>query len=369
MLKNAATAAGTSAYAKRFPALPGNFRPMLGLAVGSLGIGTYLGEPDAATDAAYGEALKAALRGGINLIDTAVNYRFQRSERVIGKVLAELIASGDVMREEVVVATKGGYITFDGGVPSDPRAWFEENYVRTGIVGPGDMVEGSHCMTPRYLDAMLEQSRANLGLETIDIYYVHNPEAQLGAVSRDEFRARIRRAFEFMEAAASDGKIRFYGTATWNGYRVAATDRSYHSLLEIVKIAEEVGGKEHRFRVIQLPYNLAMAEAFTFRNQDLPDGTKGSTLAAADATGVAVCASASLLQGRLTQGLPAILAEAFEEFESDAQRSLQFVRSTPGINVALAGMCHAEHVRHNLETVKRPPASFESLMKLFQRAK
>src|SRR2546427_393044 len=150
MLKNSATAAGTSAYAKRFPALSGNFRPMLGLAV-----------------------------------------------------------------------------------------------VRTGIVGPGDMVEGSHCMTPRYLDAMLEQSRANLGLETIDIYYVHNPESQLGAVRRDEFGTRIRRAFEFLEAAASDGKIRFYGTATWNGFRVAPTDRSYHSLIDIVKIAEEVGGKEH----------------------------------------------------------------------------------------------------------------------------
>jgi predicted aldo/keto reductase-like oxidoreductase len=112
-----------------------------------------------------------------------------------------------------------------------------------------------------------------------------------------------------------------------------------------------------------------MAEAFTFANQELPDGTKGSTLAVADATGIAACASASLLQGRLTQGLPAILAEAFEGFETDAQRSLQFVRSTPGINVALAGMSDTEHVRHNLETAKRPPASFESLMKLFQRGK
>ena len=94
-----------------------------------------------------------------------------------------------------------------------------------------------------------------------------------------------------------------------------------------------------------------------------------STLAVAEATDIAVCASASLLQGRLTQGLPALLAEAFEGFESDAQRSLQFVRSTPGVNVALAGMSDAEHVRHNLETAKRPPASFESLMQLFQRSK
>ena len=91
-------------------------------------------------------------------------------------------------------------------------------------------------------------------------------------------------------------------------------------------------------------------------------GSVGSTLAAADASGVAVCASASLLQGRLTRGMPAILSEAFGGFDSDAQRALQFVRSTPGINVALAGMSSAAHVTHNLVTARQPPASFEALM-------
>ncbi|HXZ89282.1 MAG TPA: aldo/keto reductase [Candidatus Binataceae bacterium] len=368
MLQNCATAEGTAAYAARFGNLPGNFRPMLGLAVGSIGIGTYLGESDAATDDAYADALRAALLGGINLVDTAVNYRLQRSERVVGKVLAELIGAGTLKREEVVVATKGGYITFDDEMPADPRAWFEENYVRTGIVGPGDMIQGSHCMTPRYLEAMLETSRANLGLDTIDIYYLHNPETQVSAVGREEFQQRIRYAFEFLELKVDEGKISYYGTATWNGYRVAPKDPSYLSLTDLVAVASEVGGPDHHFRVIQLPYNLGMPEALTLANQTLPDASKVSALAAADAIGIAACASASLLQGRLTRGLPPVLAETFPEMQSDAQRSLQFVRSTPGVNVALAGMSSADHVRHNLGAANHPPASFDTLMKLFKRA-
>jgi aryl-alcohol dehydrogenase-like predicted oxidoreductase len=195
MLKGRATAEATASYAKKFPALPGNFRPMLGVSASSIGIGTYLGDPDDETDRAYEAAIKAALRGGINLIDTAVNYRFQRSERNIGAVIGELVAAGELKREDVIVATKGGYVTFDGTVPPDPRGWFAEHFIKTGIVAPGDLVDGSHCMTPRYISAMLEQSHANLGLETIDIYYVHNPETQLEALDRKEFQKRITTIF------------------------------------------------------------------------------------------------------------------------------------------------------------------------------
>jgi len=368
MLNNRATAEATAAYGKRFAQLPENYRPMLGLSVSSIGIGTYLGDNDAATDARYEDAVRAALLGGINLIDTAVNYRNQMSERLIGRVVAQMVAAGQIKREEIVIATKGGYIAFDCEMPADPRAWFEENFIRTGIIGSGDLVQGSHCMTPRYLDAMIERSRANLGLETIDIYYLHNPESQLGAIGRDEFHRRIRAAFEFLEGAVAQGRIASYGAATWNGYRAKPADASYLAIAGMVKLAAEVGGADHHFRVIQLPYNLAMPEALTLANQELNDGKKASALAAADANGMAVCASASLLQGQLTRGLPAIVAEALAGMESDAQRSLQFVRSTPGIKVALVGMSAPAHVAHNLATARRPPAPFDQLMKLFQPA-
>src|SRR5581483_1511377 len=200
MLRNRATAEGTAAYARRHPGLPGNFRPMLGgLNVSSIGIGTYLGDPDDETDAAYVEAIEAALLGGINLIDTAVNYRFQRGERAVGKVLAELIGSGALRREEVVVATKGGYLTFDGAMPPNPRAWFEEHFVRSGLVGPQDLVEGAHCITPRYLGAMLEMSRSNLGLHHRHLLPAQsrNParHGRARRVSRpDTSRVRVSRA-------------------------------------------------------------------------------------------------------------------------------------------------------------------------------
>jgi aryl-alcohol dehydrogenase-like predicted oxidoreductase/catechol 2,3-dioxygenase-like lactoylglutathione lyase family enzyme len=368
MLKHEATAEATASYAGRFTELPRNFRETLGLAVSSIGLGTYLGESDDATDAAYEDAIRTALSGGINLLDTAVNYRFQRSERSIGKVIAEMAGAGKIRREEIVVATKGGYITFDRAMPPNPRQWFEDTYVKPGIVTADDLAEGSHCMTPRWLEAMIDLSRANLGLDTLDIYYLHNPESQLAAVSREDFNARLRAAFELFERKVGERRIRWYGVATWNGLRADPNDQSYLSLIEMVKIANDVGGKDHHFRVVQLPYNLAMPEAFTANNQRLPDGTAGSTLAAADATGVAVCASASLLQGRLTRGMPAILSEAFEGLDSDAQRALQFVRSTPGVNVALAGMSSAAHVTHNLATARRPRASFDDLMKLFKNA-
>jgi aryl-alcohol dehydrogenase-like predicted oxidoreductase len=368
MLKGRATKEATAAYAERFAALPGHFRPALGLSISSIGIGTYLGEPDEQTDRAYEEALAAALRGGINLIDTAVNYRFQRSERNIGRAIAAMTAAGGLRREEIVVATKGGYITFDGGVPENPRAWFEEHFIRTGIVRPADLVDGSHCMTPRYLGAMLEASRANLGLETIDIYYLHNPETQLEAVDHKEFLARIRSAFEFLEQAVADGKIGVYGAATWNGFRAAPDEPGWLSLDELLRAARQAGGDSHHFRAIQLPYNLAMPEAVAHATQIAPDGKKVTALAAAKSHGIAVCASASLLQGQLSRGLPPMVADAFKGFANDAQRAIQFVRSTPGVNVALVGMKSAAHVDEALAAAAHPPAPLEAIMNLFERA-
>jgi aryl-alcohol dehydrogenase-like predicted oxidoreductase len=368
MLKGRATADATAAYATRFANLKGNFRPMLGCSVTSIGIGTYLGEADEETDRAYEEAIEAALAGGINLVDTAVNYRFQRSERNIGKVLAKLTAAGTIKRDEIIVATKGGYITFDGEVPPDPRGWFEEHFVRTGIVAPGDLVDGSHCMTPKYIGAMLEMSRRNLGLETIDIYYVHNPEGQLEAVSRKEFLARIRAIFEFLESAVSDGRIGVYGAATWNGFRAEPTERGWLSLDELLQIAHQVGGDAHHFRAIQLPYNLAMPEAVTKANQVVEGQKRITTLAMAEQLGLGVSASATLLQGQLSRGLPQMLRDAFPTLKSDAQRAIQFVRSTPGVNVALVGMKSAAHVREALAAAAYPPATLEELMRLFKRS-
>ena len=368
MITGKANPSGTASYAAKFQDLSGNFRPMFELPASSLGIGTYLGEMDEETDQMYREAVKAAIAGGVNVIDSAVNYRFQRSERSIGAAIREVQEAGGARRDQVIVSSKGGYITFDGEMPANPKEYFDREFVQTGLIGPGELVDNSHCMTPRYLEAMIEKSRANLGLETIDVYFLHNPEAQVAAVGRREFMRRVRLVFELLEKKVGEGAIGVYGTATWNGFRVRPDSADYLSLQELVDLAAMVGGANHHFKVIQLPYSLAMPEAFTTPNQNVSgENEMLSPLEAARALGIAVWASASLLQGRLTARLPDVVSNAMEGLGTDAQRSIQFVRSTPGVNVALVGMKSVAHVRENLETLKHPPAAFDSLMKLFSK--
>jgi len=130
-----ATPDGTKKYAARFDgrAAEGHFREQQGLWLSSLGIGTYLGEPDAATDKAYTAAIVAAVEGGVNVIDSAINYRFQRSERSVGAALAELARLG-YSREELLVCSKGGFLTPDGDMPADAGEYFNREYVETGLL-------------------------------------------------------------------------------------------------------------------------------------------------------------------------------------------------------------------------------------------
>ena len=365
-----ATAEATRRYTERFEGrlAEGNFRALgRGPLLSTLGLGTYLGPEDGATDVLYQDAALRALELGVNVIDTAVNYRHQRSERAIRTALATSIGRGMVGRDEVVVATKGGFIPFDGAVPRDPRGYFSSTYLETGIIQPGDVVRGAHCMTPRYLRDQIDRSRANLGLETLDIYYLHNPETQLAEVDRVEFERRLRAAFEALEAAVADNSIARYGAATWTGFRADPTGADYLSLAELVAVAREVGGRDHHFEVVQLPYNLGMPEAFTRANQRVKDRTV-PMLEAARQLGVTVMASASVHQGQLTRNLPPLITELIPGLTSDAQRALQFVRSTPGIGTALVGMKSAGHVEENAKVGAAPPMPWEQFQRLFSAA-
>ena len=51
------------------------------------------------------------------------------------------------------------------------------------------------------------------------MFYLHNPETQLGFRKAADFEEHIRRAFAELERLADDGKIRRYGAATWDGFR------------------------------------------------------------------------------------------------------------------------------------------------------
>lgn len=367
-LQGFATGEGTARYRERFGATlaAGHFRFEQELWLSSVGLGTYLGSPDEATDRSYAESVARALALGTNVIDTASNYRFQRSERAVGAALAGL-AGGGIAREELVVCTKGGYLPFDGRPPRGQegvRAYVEETFVRTGVATFDDIVGGSHCMTPDYLAHQLAQSLNNMNLETVDVYYVHNPETQLSFVAREEFDRRLLAAFVRLEAERAAGRLRFYGAATWNGFRERPEARGHLSLERMFELAREAGGDSHGFRFAQLPFNLAMPEALVSENQPYK-GASVSVLEAARALGVTIVASASLLQGKVARDLPERIRAPLGSLATDALTALQFVRSTPGVTTALVGMSRVEHVEENLRLAKLPPATAEDYSRLF----
>jgi aryl-alcohol dehydrogenase-like predicted oxidoreductase len=347
-----ASSNGTKQFASRFSErFREDFfrRTTFGLAVSSIGIGTYLGDGSDAEDAAYAAAIEHAVRCGVNLIDTAINYRCQRSERAVGVAIQRLIAAGETRREQFVICTKGGYIPLDRTAPAS-RAEYQEyvkrQFIDTEILQPGDIVAAGHSLAPRFLRYCIARSRQNLGVRTIDLYFIHNPEQQLSAVGADELMRRLRAAFEVLEEAVGRGDVGTYGIATWDGLRAATSAKNYLSLAAVVAQARAVAGDSHHLKAVQVPTNLAMPESITYSNQ--PTGEHMVSVAQAAASlGLTVIGSASLLQGRLTS-LSEEIREQFPGQSTDAQRAIAFAANAPGLTTALVGMRSAAHVEENL---------------------
>ena len=120
-------------------------------------------------------ALHAALDAGVTFIDTADVYGDGRSERIIAAVLRERDEAGIGTRP--MVATKAGRRL-------DPHV--ADGYVR------------------RNLEAFVDRSLSNLGVETLDLLQLHCPPPEV--YDRPE-------AFAALDELAAEGKIRHYGVS------------------------------------------------------------------------------------------------------------------------------------------------------------
>ncbi|WP_445240985.1 aldo/keto reductase [Microcoleus vaginatus] len=240
-----ATAEGTRRYRERHNknCAADHFRETGSLVASSIGIGTYLGEPDEYTDTLVASAVVESVRRGTNLIDSAINYRYQYGERSVGKAIRRLLESGEASRDELIICTKGGVVPHP--TPNHVE-WFYQQYVEpnNSTVSMADLAAERYCIHPEYIQDQLNRSLANLGIETIDVYYLHNPEKLLSKVEPDTFYHRLREVFEVFEKAVLAGKIANYGLATWNAFRVPPTERNHIDLARAKSIAREVAGKQ-----------------------------------------------------------------------------------------------------------------------------
>ena len=371
-MSSCATKEGTFGYLKQFPKYSRDFYRFDGdVFVSSLGLGTFRKEPYREENyiVSYKDSVKTAVLNGINLIDTAINYRYQVSEQEIGEALQELFSEGNAKREQLVVTSKAGFIPLEFPFP-DPYEWIRKNIIEAGLATRDEIVIDQHCMTPAYLRWSVEKSLENLQLETIDVMYLHNPETQLGYVGYDELKARIKGAFKLFEQLVEEGKIRHYGIASWNGFLYEDEHTEYLSLSDLVNIAREVGGDGHHFKYLEVPYNLAKPHAFNYSNQKGPDGRYYTLMQAAQGYGLKMMAASSLLQMNLFKGkfdtkVGSLLGT--ENFENDILSALQFARS--GVMVsALFGAADPQHVEDNLMLAYVPGAAPENVVQLFGHA-
>jgi aryl-alcohol dehydrogenase-like predicted oxidoreductase len=267
----------------------------------------------------------------------------------LGKAIRAALESGKTKREEIVACTKGGYIPLDMNPPAtkeEYRSFLDDEYFLRGVMDAGDVIASGHCLTAKFLEDQIERSRRNLGLETIDVYYLHNPEQALDTLSREKFLTLVRDAFATLERAVETGHIAAYGCATWNGLRATPESKNHLSLEELVSLAQEVGGSDNHFAVVQLPINLAMTEAVRAQTQCV-GRERLSVLEAAHRLGISVIASATLMQSQLTRGLPNQVHAAFPGFRTDARRAIAFTQSLP-VSAALVGMRSVSHLDENL---------------------
>ena len=363
MISGFATSDGTKKFAQKSGVNQANFKEFENLTLSNVGIGTYLGDPDAKTDELVTNAVKQSIMSGINVVDTAINYRSQKAERSVGKAISELIQEGKASRDQIFLSSKNGYVTNDADVQLGFWEYVKEEYTQKGVIKEGDVTSGYHCMTPTYLSDQLERSLKNLDLECVDLMYLHNAvEGQIKDISKEQFLDNLKSVFELYEQKRDEGKIRFYGMATWECFRVSNDNPQYLSLEDTVKMAEKIGGENHGFRFIQLPFNMYYDQALLGKNQLL--GTENvSILEAAVKLEIGVFTSVPFMQGRLLA--PGAMPD-FNELKPSL-RALQFIRSSPGVLAPLVGQKSPNHLSENLEIMKIPSLSEGEFLTLVKK--
>lgn len=360
-LNGYATPGGTKKYADKAVQKgkpPNHFRLFDEMHLSSIGMGTYLGSPNAEDDKAMEEAIYESVKSGaVNVIDTAINYRAMKSEKSIGRALSRLVKDGIVSREEVFICTKNGYITNDGDYPGiDVMEYMQNMFIANGLIDSSDISSGYNVLNPNYLARCIDKSLLNMHLSTVDLVYIHNAfESWHNDISREQFMEMLSNVFEVYERYRSNGKIRYYGMATWTCFRVPEGNEEYLSLEEVVNLAEKVGGAQHGFRFIQLPYNLSYSEALLLKNQTVQSERKLTILEAAARLNVKVFTSIPLFQSRL---LSAKIPD-YMGLTDQVAKLVQVIRSSPSVIAPLIGYKKPEHVEQNLRIANIPPLSEE----------
>ncbi|MEI2666275.1 aldo/keto reductase [Rossellomorea sp. LJF3] len=336
MISGYATLSGTGKFVSQQDI---SFRKSPMFYTSPIALGTHLGDMNEKDSKIYREGIEYGLMNGLNFIDTAINYRGMRSERDVGYVLKSLIDKGSINRDEIIVSTKGGIIPGDIEANLVPKEYLQKILLEGGIIKQSDLniVDNHrHVLTPNYYKFAIGASKKHLNLNTIDIYYIHNPEVSMMTLGPELFYKQLRKLFSFMEEQVQIGNIKYYGLATWLGLINDTNQEGYISLEEVINTAKTVAGEEHHFRFIQFPLNKHLNKGIKQQNQKV-NGKWLSLVDAAEELGVISTTSA-----------PFNLGKSIDKANNPQEILLEVIQNK-GIFSTMVGMKQIKHIKENIQ--------------------
>jgi aryl-alcohol dehydrogenase-like predicted oxidoreductase len=327
--------------------------------VSSLGWGTNSGELRNIVDLKVESAVADVLAQGINLLDTSPAYRHRRSQAAVGKGLARCLRSGQARREQLVITSHCGFVALDRK-EEDLKAYFKQTVLPASGLEEADFVACAWSMHPRWIRAQLDLARTLLEVDHIDLLFLDSPELALAVEGPQRWQALLLSAFGELESLVTQGAIGAWGISSLEGFLPRGERPPALRIQTLLDLARRAGGGHSNLAAIQAPFSLAQLQ---FLNPG-PDGSP-SLQSQLRESGLSFTAMLGLGQGQLCQGLPEYLRPLLPGCRTDAQRALQFVRSTPGVDTVLVGMKTREHIQENGELLDLPALDETAWQALF----
>lgn len=306
--------------------------------MGRIALGTHLGDFSHTDSEKYINAVKYAIRNGISTIDGAINYRGMRSEKDEGTAINQLIEAGEIKREDIFITSKAGLLFGDVEEGLNPQKCLKDILEPKGVtIDDFTEYEGLlQTLNPRFFEIALNKSLQNLGVETLDLHYIHIPEISRLGLSEEEFYTRIQALFSWYESKVSEGKLRFYGIA-FEFMTEEPQEAKWHIELEKIKqLAEKVSVGENHLKYILFEYNLLSASA----NMDKTQTVKGEQMTMIDA-----CRK---LGFETVASMPFAMGDGFEKYS--VEEMLSFALNS--MEHVIVGSKNVKHIQEIIDTAR-----------------
>lgn len=323
-----------------------------------IGIGLYQGGETDEVDHKLLSVLREAVNNGINLFDSAPNYRNLRSEKILGELVA------DNPLDKLIISTKGGFIPFDFANPSLNEADFiNENYYSKGLIDPALFDEYYfQSFDPNYLEFQLSNSLSALNRSYVDIYYIHNPEYLLQRVGKKTFLKVMDDVFRWLEYKVQSNQIKFVGVSTWDGF-FRVEQKEYLQLTDFIMLADRYHLLD-RFKYIQFPFNFGKLNSVTEKSQVFKS-QNFSLLKLIDEFKLIAISSAPFGQGKLIHyKFPESIKLIYSNM-NNAEINLSFVLSSSFFASTLMGTSSLIHLNESISLWKDGNFNYDTFVKTF----